>query len=88
MCLAGNRIQSEMNINDFEKEFIVSHLYLVLLNCIDFFFSQILPNIGLFPLGSNSSGEVEDGYQGGSDLFPHACAAGNVGRLHKVGHVC
>lgn len=38
--------------------------------------------------GSNSSGEVEDRYPRGPDIFPHARAAGNVGRLHKVGHVC
>lgn len=39
-------------------------------------------------LGSDSGGEVEDCYQRGPDLFPHARPAGNVGRLHKMGHVC
>lgn len=42
----------------------------------------------LFLLGCNGGREVEDGNPRGPDLFPHACVARNVGRLHKVGHVC
>lgn len=41
-----------------------------------------------FLAGGHGGGEVEDRHQGGADLVPHARTAGNVGRLHQVGHVC
>lgn len=40
-----------------------------------------------FLSGGHGSGEVEGRHQGGADLLPHARPAGNVGRLHQVGHV-
>lgn len=44
--------------------------------------------IQIFPSGGLGGGEVEDCNQGGADFLPHARSAGDVGRLHKVGHVC
>lgn len=40
-----------------------------------------------FLSGGLGGGEVEGRHQGGADLLPHARPAGNVGRLHQVGHV-
>lgn len=40
-----------------------------------------------FLSGGHGGGEVEGRHQGGADLLPHARPAGNVGRLHQVGHV-